>query len=45
MIADAIPYSNALICLNDSVANMGSMNNRLKVCIVREPDFEWAQCD
>lgn len=41
----AIPYSNALTCLDDSVANMGSMNNRPKVCVVHKPDFEWAQCD
>ena len=41
----SIPDTNVLICLEDNVAYVGSVNNRPKVWTVHSPDSEWAQCD
>ena len=43
--AKAIPDTNVLICLDDDVAYVGSINNRPKVWTIHSLDFEWAQCD
>jgi hypothetical protein len=40
-----IPYTNILICLQDNVVYVGSVNNRPKVSTIHSPDFKWAQCD
>lgn len=42
---NAILDSNVLICLDDRVAYMESVNNKPKVWAIHEPDFEWAQCN
>ena len=43
--ADAIPDSNVLICIDDDVAYVGSVNNRPKIWTIHSPNSEWAQCD
>ena len=43
--ANAIPDTNVLICLDEDVAYVGSINNRPKVWTIHSPDSEWAQCD
>ena len=39
--ANAIPNTNVLICPDEDVAYVGSINNRP----IHSSDFEWAQCD
>ena len=43
--ADAIPDTNVLICIDDDVAYVGSVNNRPKIWTIHSPNSEWAQCD
>lgn len=43
--ASAIPDTNVLICMDEDVAYVGSVNNRPKVWTIHSPDSEWAQCD
>ena len=43
--ANDIPDSNVLICMDEGVAYVGSVNNRPKVWTIKCPDSEWAQCD
>ena len=43
--ASSIPDTNVLICLDEDVAYVGSVNNRPKVWTIYKPDSEWAQCD
>ena len=43
--ANAIPDTNVLICPDEDVAYVGSINNRPKVWTIHSPDSEWAQCD
>ena len=43
--ASRIPDTNVLICMEDNIAYVGSVNNRPKVWTIHSPDSEWAQCD
>ena len=43
--ANDIPDTNVLICEDEDVAYVGSVNNRPKVWTVKSPNSEWAQCD
>ena len=43
--ADAIPYSNVLICIDDDDAYVGSVNNCPKVWTIYSPNSKWAQCN
>ena len=43
--ASTIPNTNVLICLENNVAYVGSVNNRPKIWTIHSPDSEWAQCD
>ena len=43
--ASTIPDTNVLICLEDNVAYVGSVNNRPKVWTIHSPNSKWAQCD
>lgn len=43
--ASAIPDTNVLICKDEDIAYVGSVNNRPKVWTIHSPDSEWAQCD
>ena len=43
--ANDIPDTNVLICMDEDVAYVGSLNNRPKVWTIKCPDSEWAQCD
>ena len=43
--ASTIPDTNVLICMDEDVAYVGSVNNRPKVWTIHSPDSEWAQCD
>ena len=43
--ASTIPDTNVLIYLEDNVAYIGSVNNRLKVWTIHSPNSEWAQYD
>lgn len=43
--ANDIPDTNVLICEDEDVAFVGSVNNRPKVWTVKCPNSEWAQCD
>ena len=43
--ANAIPDTNVLICMDEDVAYVASINNRPKVWTIHSPDSEWAQCD
>ena len=43
--ANDIPDTNVLICMDEDVAYVGSVNNRPKVWTIKCPDSEWAQCN
>ena len=43
--ANDIPDTNVLICMDEDVAYVGSVNNRPKVWTIKCPNSEWAQCD
>ena len=43
--ANAIPNTNVLICADEDVAYVGSINNCPKVWTIYSLDSEWAQCD
>ena len=43
--ASIIPDTNVLICMDEDVAYVGSVNNRPKVWTIHSPDSEWGQCD
>ena len=43
--ANDIPDTNVLICEDEDVAYVGSVNNRPKVWTIKCPNSEWAQCD
>ena len=42
---NAIPDTNVLICADEDVAYIGSINNHSRVWTIHSPDSEWAQCD
>lgn len=42
MGANDIPDNNILICMDEDVAYVGSVNNRPKVWTIKCPNFEWA---
>lgn len=39
------PYINILICMDEDVAYVGSVNNKPKVWTTHSHDSKWAQCD
>ena len=43
--ANDIPDTHVLICEDEDVAYVGSVNNRPKVWTIKCPNSEWAQCD
>ena len=43
--ATPIPDYHVLICMDDNVAYVASVNNRPKTWTIHSPDSEWAQCD
>ena len=43
--ANDIPDTNVLICMDEDVAYVGSVNNRPKVWTIKCPDSEWTQCN
>lgn len=43
--ANAVAYSNDLICLDDHVAYVRSVNIKPKVWTIHKTGSEWAQCD
>ena len=43
--AASIPDCNVLICMDENVAYVASVNNRPKIWTIHSPDSEWAQCD
>ena len=43
--ANEIPDTNVLICMDEGVAYVASVNNRPKVWTIHAPDSEWAQCN
>ena len=43
--ASAIPDTNVLICKDEDIAYVGSVNNRPKVWTIHSPDSVWAQCN
>jgi hypothetical protein len=43
--ANEIPDSNVLICMDEGVSCIASLNNKPKVWTIHAPDSEWAQCN
>ena len=43
--ANDIPDTNVLICEDEDVAYVGSVNNHPKVWTIKCPNSEWALCD